>query len=125
MIAGTGIDIIEVGRIAKAMEKPAFLTKVFTPAERAYLEGRAMSAQSAAGMFAAKEAMSKALGTGFAGIGWQELEVRHDEAGRPLAALHNRAAERLAAIGGERVHISISHSREYAVAQAIAEGRPC
>jgi len=120
MIVGTGIDIIEIARVERAAGKPSFMARLFTPSELETLKER--NVESAAGAFAAKEAISKALGTGIDGMDWQDMEILHDERGRPFARLSGRAQARLEAVGGKRLHISISHSREYAVAQAIAEG---
>ncbi|MBX6377103.1 MAG: holo-ACP synthase [Clostridia bacterium] len=103
---------------------PRFLERVFTPAERAAAarRGRAWS-QSLAGRFAAKEAVLKALGTGLRYGKWREVEVVRDVAGRPVLALKGRLAEVAARRGAVRWHLTISHTRHYAVACAVAEGR--
>lgn len=122
MIVGIGVDLCEIERIGRAIQKEAFLTRCFTQEERAYLAGRGgMRGQSAAGIFAAKEAMLKALGTGLM-IPLRDVGVSHTEAGAPQAVLAGAAAKRLAELGGARMHLSISHDGGMAVAMAIAEG---
>jgi len=121
MIIGTGIDIIEVARIEKAAQKERFLQRVFTERERAYFQSKNMDFQHVAGCFAAKEAVSKALATGFQGFIWNDIEILHDENGKPCAKLYNGAKSRMEALGGKQMQISISHIREMAVAQAILE----
>lgn len=118
MIAGVGCDIIEIPRIAAAIEKPAFLERCFTDAEREYITSH--GASSAAAAFAAKEAVSKALGTGISGFGMRDIEILHELNGKPYAVLHGGAAA-LAEKIGARVSISLSHSREYAVAYAVLD----
>lgn len=119
MIAGIGCDIIEISRIKKALRDGRFAEKCFTASERAYFAGRGVhAAESAAACFAAKEAVSKALGTGISGFCMTDIEVLHNGAGQPYVRLYNNAAS-LAA--GARVHLSLSHCREYAAAYAVAE----
>ncbi len=120
MIVGCGVDLCAISRIQRMLDK-GFARRYFTDEEQAYLAERANAAESAAGMFAAKEAMLKALGTGIAGIGLLAVAVAHDAQGAPIAALTGAAAERLTAIGGARMHLSISHEGDTAVAMAIAE----
>jgi len=119
MIFGVGADIIEIGRVESAVSGAAFYEKTFTAAEREYLLGR--RPESAAGMFAAKEAVAKALGTGFRGFRPADVEIIHNELGAPYAALHGRAAEIAAENSVTKIHISISHCETYAAAYAIAE----
>ena len=118
MIKGVGIDLVEVTRIARAMENERFIERIFTPAEQALLAERGHDPVRAAGMFAAKEAVAKALGTGFGPVGWQEIEVLREENGAPFAVLSG-AAKALA--GGDRVHVSISSERQMAAAVAVIE----
>ena len=120
MIQGVGTDLCQIGRIARAMENPRFLTRLYTPAERERLENLCAErrAQRAAGMFAAKEAIAKALGTGFTGFGFADVEILADEKGRPFAALHGGAAE---LAKGATVHLSISHDGGMALAFAVIE----
>ena len=121
MIFGAGTDIIEIARVEKAVSDAAFYEKTFTPAEMEYLSGR--SPQSAAGLFAAKEAVAKALGTGFRGFRPLDVEISHDSQGKPEVKLHNRAAETAAENSVTKIHLSISHCGKYAVAYVIAEVR--
>ena len=122
MILGTGIDVIEVERVQKAAAKEGFLQRVFTEGERAFFEQMKGDPQSIAGTFAAKESVSKALGTGLAqGVEFKDIEICHENGGAPFARLHGGAAARLTKMGGKRVHISISHIKTIAVAQAVIE----
>lgn len=122
MILGIGVDLCEVGRMERAIAREGFLMRFFTQEERDYIASRgAMGAQSAAGLFAAKEAMLKALGVGLA-VPLREAGVTHDAQGAPRAALTGAAAARLAALGGRTMHLSISHEGGMAVAMAVAEG---
>src|SRR5512138_3744008 len=119
MIISIGVDIIEISRIAKRVEETEsrFRKRVFTPGEIAYCESRAAKATSYAARFAAKEAAMKALGTGWAaGIGWQEIEVVNDSAGAPSLKFTDRALERFNLIGAKRVFLSLSHTKETAIA---------
>ncbi|MCL2351293.1 MAG: holo-ACP synthase [Firmicutes bacterium] len=119
MIFGAGTDIIEINRAGKAFSDAAFCGKALTQAERDYLSGK--GARSAAGVFAAKEAAAKALGTGFRGFGLKDVEIFHDCLGKPCVRLHGRAAETAAAGNVTKIHLSISHCETYAVAYAVAE----
>ncbi|MBQ8617006.1 MAG: holo-ACP synthase [Clostridia bacterium] len=123
-IIGIGTDMCAVSRMEKAIERAHFYERVFFEEERAYLEKKENArAQSAAAMFAAKEAVSKALGTGFIrGIMPWTIEVTHDEAGKPGVNLHGAAKERLEAIGGQDVHLSLTHEGDTAMAFVIIEG---
>lgn len=118
MILGLGTDVCAVERMAKALENPRFLARWFTAAEREYLRER--RPESAAGLFAAKEAAAKALGTGFSGFGPDSLEIVHDENGRPLCRPLKGAKERLTALGGREILVSISHDGGLALAVALA-----
>jgi len=121
-----GIDIIKVARIRGMIERfgARFGERVLTPAERRYVRDRP---ETMAGRWAAKEAVSKVLGLGVRGIGWQEIEVERLPTGQPAVRLHGRAARRAEQLGMERIAVSISHESEYAVAIAFgvrsAEGR--
>ena len=124
MICGLGIDIVGVDRIKTMLDHAGFIEKCYTRGELAYLDARGKArGESAAGMFAAKEAMLKALGTGMGGIGLLEVAVSHAASGAPLAELSTRAAARLAELGADTMHISITHAEGVAVAVAIAERR--
>ncbi len=120
-----GIDLIEISRIERVLARHGerFLERVFTPAEISYTR---RNVPELAARFAAKEAVSKALGIGVRllsrdGVGWQEVEVLGDQRGRPEVHLHGRAAERAVALGLEEWAISLSHSRDYAVAFVVAQ----
>lgn len=123
MCKGIGTDLCAISRLARAIEKEGFLARVFTGQERAYLAERGRGkAQSAAAMFAAKEAVAKALGTGFSGgVALHQIEVTHDALGAPGVSLTGAAQERLAQLGAERVLLSLSHEGDMAVAFAVIE----
>lgn len=108
--------------MAHAIGRARFISRVFTDAERGYAAARGNQAEVFAGMFAAKEAVAKALGSGFSGFGLHDVEILHDAAHAPYAALYNGAREALSARGASRVYISISHDRRTAVAVAVIEG---
>ncbi len=120
MIVGIGTDIIEIDRIKKVVEtNKSFVHKIFTEYERDYFQER--NAQSIAGVFAAKEAVSKALGTGFRGIRMNEIEVRHTTQGKPIIHLYGSAKELASLQCINNIQLSISHCKLYAVAYAMAE----
>ncbi|KXK03917.1 MAG: holo-acyl-carrier-protein synthase [Acidobacteria bacterium OLB17] len=115
---------MEVYRIGETLSRtPRFLSRVFTEGERAYCDAKGAAAnQSYAARFAAKEAVFKALKTGWRGnLSWQEVEVTVTELGAPEVRLRGKAAELFAASGANRIHISLSHTAEHAVAQVILE----
>lgn len=120
---GVGIDIIEISRIARALTRfgDRFLFRVYTPEEIAYCRGRV---SELAARFAAKEAISKALGTGLVGISWTEMEILADPLGKPLVKLHGRALLRAEAIGLGVWAVSLSHSDDHAVAMVVATSDP-
>ena len=125
MIKGVGIDVIEISRIAGEIEKygESFLNRVFTMEEINYSEAKMRSAQHYAVRFAAKEAVFKALGTGWQqGVAWKEVVVKNDVLGKPTVELLGRVNELAARIGANVVHLSLTHSREYAAAVAVLEG---
>ena len=122
-IVGIGIDIAEVSRIASMIDRHgnSFLEKVYTDTERAYCEARATRAMNYAARFAAKEAMSKALGTGFSrGITPKDLSVENDAFGAPKAVLSKSAMLLMHKIGASKMLLSLTHTKEYAQAIAIA-----
>ncbi len=121
MIAGIGCDIIEIDRIKDAMKRKSFLEKLFTEREMEYLLKKNLAPETVAGSFAAKEAVSKALGTGISGFSFRDIEILHDWKGRPYAVLSHGAKELLESFG-KSIFVSISHSTEYAVAYAVIEG---
>ena len=124
MIVGTGIDIAEVDRIAASIERfgRRFLERVFTADELRYCESKANKAERYAGRFAAKEAAMKAIGTGWnRGVTWQDVEVTRVPGGRPTVAFHGKAAEFFRKLGAVRAQLSITHTKELAMAQVILE----
>jgi holo-[acyl-carrier protein] synthase len=124
MVLGIGTDLIEIGRIQGSITQfgDRFLHRVFTPGEIAYCQRKKHAAESFAARFAAKEAGAKALGTGISrGISWKELEVRREPGERPTLHLAGRAAQRAASMGVQRLSLSLSHSRDVALAVVIAE----
>jgi holo-[acyl-carrier protein] synthase len=121
LITGIGIDIIETDRIREACQKPRFLERVFTVNERNLFASNSNSPQMIAGSFAAKEAVSKALGTGIGRISWQEIEILRDSSGKPYVEMHGRARDFLESIPANKIWVSITHLRSLAAAQAIIE----
>lgn len=124
-IVGIGADIIECLRIAQMIERhgDVFITRVYTPSEIQYCQSRKQATQHFAGRWAAKEAILKALGTGWRrGISWRDVEVRNEPGGKPVAALRGGARDVVEELGIAEVLISISHCRMYATAHAIALG---
>lgn len=127
MILGTGVDIVEIGRIERLLDREPFLAKVFAEAEveACRREGfsRKRTTLRLAGLFAAKEAVMKALATGWTrGASFREIVVTHTEAGKPLANLEGGTKAIGDALGVENVLLSISHCDHFAVAFAILEG---
>lgn len=121
MISGLGIDIIEVERIKRAVEKnERFLTRNFTKNEIEYFHKKADNYTSIAGNFAAKEAVSKAIGTGFRGFNFCDIEILRDELGAPVVNIYAGAQMKAKELGIAGFMISISHTHEYAVANCIA-----
>jgi holo-[acyl-carrier protein] synthase len=118
-----GVDIIEIPRIAAAIERwgQPIMDRLWTPAEQRYCRGRL---PELAARFAAKEAVSKTLGTGIRGIRWREIEILSDRRGKPLVFLHGGAQERAATIRLTRWAISLTHGRDLAIAFVVASGDP-
>jgi holo-[acyl-carrier protein] synthase len=124
MIVGTGVDITEVPRIKAAMERfgERFLSRVFTPEEARYCLGKPNAAERLAARFAAKEAGMKAIGTGLRhGVTWHDVEVVRLPGQRPNLKFHGKAAEFADRLGCKRVHLSLSHTKEQAIAYVILE----
>ena len=122
MAAGIGVDMLEIERMERVLaRRPNFVRRVFTEEERAYCDRTARPAEHYAARFAAREAVLKALGTGFSsGIGLRDVSVTRDESGRPRALLAGRAAEIAREQGIREIALSISHTRDVAVANALA-----
>lgn len=124
MVVGVGTDLIEIARVQQSLDRfgERFTGKVFTPGEVAYCQRKKQAAESFASRFAAKEAAAKALGTGISrGIGWREIEVRRLPGQRPTIHLSGRAAELARGLGIHNLHLSLTHSRDVAMAVVIAE----
>jgi holo-[acyl-carrier protein] synthase len=124
MVAGVGTDLMEIARIEASIARFGyrFLARVFTPGEIAYCQRKKHAAESFAARFAAKEAGAKALGTGISqGVGWLELEVTREPGGKPALVLTGRAAARAGTLGVTRISMSITHSRDAALAVVIME----
>ena len=124
MILGIGTDIIEVARISASYEKfgERFLNRILRPAEIVYCLSHRNPAPFLAARFAAKEAISKAFGTGIGRqLGWQDMEVGRKESGEPFVILHDGGQKLLAARGGTNFYLSLSHTENYATAVAVLE----
>ena len=119
----TGVDIIEIARIGRVVERygQRFLRRIYTPGEIEYCRERP---PNLAARFAAKEATMKALGTGVRGVAWKDIEVVRHSSGAPSIALHGRALARAQRLGVQEISLSLSHSREYAVAFVVAQCQP-
>ncbi|MEO6803910.1 MAG: holo-ACP synthase [Granulicella sp.] len=125
MVVGLGTDLIEIARVQASLDRygEQFLRRVFTAGEIAYCQRKKhTAAESFAARFAAKEAGAKALGTGISrGVSWRELEVTRAPGERPELVLSGRAAERARSMGVRRISLSLTHSREVAMAVVILE----
>ena len=117
-----GVDVIEISRIARVAElyPKRFLEKVYTPGEQAYARGRPSQLAS---RFAAKEAVMKALGTGLRGLAWKDVEVTREPGKAPEIELWGRAKARADKMGIHRLALSLTHSRDLAIASVVAEAR--
>ncbi len=121
MITGLGVDIVEIDRMRKALERhPGMKERLFSADERAYCEKRSRPEVHYALRFAAKEAVLKALGTGFAGMRFTDVEVTRENSGRPVPRLSGKAAERAEELGIVEMHLSLSFTPTTAVASAVA-----
>jgi holo-[acyl-carrier protein] synthase len=124
MILGTGIDIIEVARIASSYEKfgERFVNRILLPDEITYCLSHRNPAPFLAARFAAKEAISKAFGTGIgAALGWQDMEICKKESGKPFVILHGKGEKLFEMRGAKQLLVSLSHAENYAAATAILE----
>ena len=125
MIRGIGIDVVSVARLTGLLERfeERAAQRLFSPEEQQECDGRASKNECLAARFAAKEAFVKALGTGLAGgMRWRDMVVDSDPRGRPELRLAGAAEERFREIGGERIHVSLSHDAGVAVAVVVIEG---
>lgn len=124
MVVGLGTDLAEIARVQRSIERfgDRFLERVYTPGEIAYCMQKKAFAESFAARFAAKEAGAKALGTGISrGVRWREFEVKREAEGRPMLKLSGRAAEIARALGVTRISLSLTHTRELAMAVVVME----
>ncbi len=120
-IYGIGVDLVETKRIARALTQEGFVERCFTAAEAAYCGAHARSAQSYAARWAAKEAVAKAFGTGIgAAMSLTEIEVVPLPSGQPRIVLNGNAARHAAAVGVREIHLSLTHTEQYAAAYVIA-----
>jgi holo-[acyl-carrier protein] synthase len=125
MILGTGVDIAEVPRIRESIERygERFLRRIYTDGEIQYCESKASRFESYAARFAAKEAGMKALGTGWSrGVRWRDIEVVRPKGQRPTIQFHGQAAAIADKLGTKNVALSLTHTREEALAHVILEG---
>jgi holo-[acyl-carrier protein] synthase len=126
-IIGIGTDITECLRIARMIERHGelFIDRVYTPEETKYCQSRKQATQHFTGRWAAKEAILKALGTGWRrGISWRDIEVRNELGGKPIVAVRGGAKDVVEKLGISEIQVSISHCRTHATACAIAVGKP-
>lgn len=122
IIYGIGTDIIEIDRIKKTMERyPSFVDRIFSIDEIVYLESKALNPQHIAGGFSAKEAVLKSIGTGLRNFKWKEIEIIRDQKGKPFVRLNGKVKDYAEDNYIGDIHITISHSKNYATATAIAE----
>ncbi len=125
-VFGIGTDITECLRIARMIERHGelFLGRVYTPDEIQYCQSRKQATQHFTGRWAAKEAILKALGTGWRrGISWRDMEIRNEPGGRPTVAVRGGVKDVVEQLGITEIQVSISHCRSHATAMAIALGR--
>ncbi len=125
MILGHGVDLAEVARIRRSVDRygDRFLERVFTEAEREYAGDGPRRFERLAARFAAKEAVFKALGTGWAeGAGWTDIEAIREPSGKPTLVLHGKAHDMARAMGVKWWHLSLTHTKTMAMASVIAEG---
>jgi holo-[acyl-carrier protein] synthase len=123
MIIGMGNDIVSVVDVKQSiLGSERFLERVFCASEQEYSENKPDRYRHYAGCFAVKEAVMKALGTGWnEGVQWKQIEVRHETSGKPRVELHGQAKKRAESLQAGTIHVSLSHTEEYATAVAILE----
>lgn len=124
MILGIGTDIIEIQRMETAIMKESFLKRYFTKKEIAMYLDRGKKSQILAANFAAKEAIAKALGTGFSHFSPIDIEILRNKKGAPYVLLHENCKIFATQMGIQTIHISLSHNKTHAIAFAVAEGVP-
>jgi len=122
LISGVGVDIVEIRRISETISKhDNFIDRMFSKNEIEYLKSRNLRPEFVAGRFAAKEAVSKALGTGFSGFEFKDIEIDRTAAGKPIVVLKGKAKLIAQKYGDYNIHVSISHGVDSAIAYAIME----
>ena len=122
MIFGIGTDIIEIKRVKKAIARsPRFVERLFTEQELEYYKKKDMKAQHIAGGFSAKEAVLKALGTGLRGFKWKDIEILRGSVGKPIVRFGGNVKQFMEDNGIGIIHVTISHSKDFATATAVAE----
>jgi len=123
MIIGIGNDIVEVMDIKQSItNSERFLERVFCSSEQKYCEDKLNKYERYAGCFAAKEAVMKALGTGWNnGVQWKHIEVKHETSGKPFIELHHEAKKQADSLQALKIHLSLSHTEQYATAVVILE----
>ena len=124
-VLGIGMDIVETKRVADSLERfgDRFLNRVFLEGEIAYSRSMKLPHLHLAARFAAKEAVSKAFGTGIGReIGWRDIEIVREPGGQPRIVLHGRAIEYAKSRGVQEIHVSLSHTAEYGAASAVIVG---
>ncbi|MHC2994322.1 MAG: holo-ACP synthase [Candidatus Atribacteria bacterium] len=126
MIIGCGIDLVSIKRIENIVRRwgDNLICRIFTPLEQEYCEKKGNKYQSYAGKFAAKEALLKALGLGLRGVNWREIEVINDNLGQPIIKISGRLKEITSNKKVDIYFLTISHTKEYALAEVILEGSP-
>lgn len=125
LIVGCGIDLVKIERIEKIIKRwgDNFTSRIFTISEREYCEKKKDNKyQSYAGKFAAKEALLKALGLGLRGVNWKEIEITNNELGQPIIDTSGKLKNIVLTKGVSKYFITISHTKEYAIAEVILEG---
>lgn len=122
-ILGIGTDVIEIERIKKIAEKnPRFLERILTKKEKEYCFSSGSKYQSASARFAGKEALVKALGTGFTNCSFQDIEILNDEQGKPVVSLKNNALIEFEKLGAKEIHLSLSHGKDVSIAFVVIQG---
>jgi len=123
MIKGVGVDIVEIKRIKKLIERDnKFVEKIFTQKEIDYCKNKIRKEQHYGARFAAKESFLKALGTGLrTGMSWKDISIKNDKLGKPKVELHGETLEKFKKMKYKQIHLSISHIKEYAIAYVIIE----
>lgn len=117
----TGVDIVQISRIEKIMNRKndAFINRIFTKDEIEYINKKGNKANTIAGLYASKEAISKAIGTGIGEIAWHDMEISHDDRGKPLVNISPVKEPLLLDLGINKFDLSISHDGDYAIAFVI------